>query len=144
MVKQRTNPNGFTLNEEGTFDFTVHTSPEQKVTKKGTKLMKWFFSTVKKGEQVIIETVFFDFNVKDLLLVLGAEEDPESGILDWDDEEVVGKQFAATIIHEEDKNGIMREQWIDFEVIDVEKESVMEKAKAATDELKPEDIVWDN
>lgn len=72
-----------------------------------------FYSMKVKYEEIMGEQVLMPNKMRGLLKVLGCTE-TLPGKYDWDPDLMEGKMFNATIKHEVDKKGTMRQQMVDF------------------------------
>jgi hypothetical protein len=95
---------------DGTYTFKV-----ESVVKRygGANKDKPFYSWKLEYEGVKGEQVLMPNKMGDLLRVLKCTE-TEKGKFDWDTDMVVGKEFDATVTHETDKKGVLRQQMGDF------------------------------
>lgn len=104
---ERTNTSQFELKPEGHYRLTVLGTPLKKSTAK-TSYRIWKFHYIKAGFDAEMSIVMFPWNSYDLLLAVGGE-DEGGGVVKWDDENVNGQVIECDLIHEKDKNGVLRE-----------------------------------
>jgi hypothetical protein len=97
---------------DGEYDFKIESI--RRLDKNG----KRFYAFKVEAEGVHYEQVLFPNNMKGLLKVLGCTE-TLPGKYDWDPDLMEGKTFHATIKHETDKKGNLRQQMVDFKEADV-------------------------
>ena len=108
-MKESTNTQQFEVVPEGRYKFTVIGVPEKRRTSSGKSTFRiWKLAGINEKKQAFnnISILMFPWDSKDLLLALGGTlESEDSEIVEWDDEEVDGKNFTADLYYEKDKNG---------------------------------------
>ncbi|MCA9409532.1 MAG: hypothetical protein KC733_12635 [Candidatus Omnitrophica bacterium] len=129
-MKERTSTTRFTLKPEGHYVLTVLGVPEKRSSGKANYRI-WKFHYIKAGFDAEMSIIMFPWKSKELLLAVGGKE-VENEEVEWDDELVNGKQISCDLIHEEDKEGVMRECLINIKPFN-------EPASYATQENKS----WD-
>lgn len=133
-MKQSTDTNQ--LLKEGQYVFKVSKSPEKRRTAKGNgSYFIWHFDYADNENVKKFRYLMFPNMMQDLLIALGAEQS-EKGVFDWDDEEVIGKQFFATVVHVKGNDGKNRESLENI------CKKPQEKNKEESSVISPNDIAW--
>lgn len=106
-MREKTDTSRFKLFPAGTYDVTVLSRPKKLQSKNGkSTYRRWQFGTVIDDKMVEFEIFLFPWESEVLLLGLGFKM--EGTIIDWDDEQVEGKELTIKIEHIPDKNGVPR------------------------------------
>lgn len=79
----------------------------ERVSTTNSHYRQWKFKVVVDGETKEVNQNLFPFMAMPLLEALGYPN--VKGSIDWDTEEVIGKQVQATVIFEKDKNDSTKE-----------------------------------
>lgn len=88
---------------DGTYDFSVHRVVRKEL--QGKKAYEWSLDyTNANGAECTGKVLTWPNQIKDLLVILGAEKLPD-GKYSWDTDLVEGRTFRATVTHPTTKKG---------------------------------------
>ena len=121
MLETTDTSSSFDLIPEGRYKLKVLGKPAKYKTNKST-YRKWIFIASKDGiKGTKITVILFPWESHDILLAIGGTQNPDNPKkVDWDDDEVDGRQFEADLSHAEynKKDGTKGKKYVFTNVVE--------------------------